>query len=191
MDRRATALTRTSDAQSEGPDGIAARRGQTHRPSERNTMPIQPIDRVATRRTLAQVTRAPAHIAAPAIPSSLTAARLGRLSNGQLAVAIHAAGIPTDVNALSISQIRELAVTGIRRLGRTEVRRINDETRAANTSYCAKIRRDASADIRAELATINRIWGSRRREQRAVDLAYRLLCALTRSGHNTPEKRPA
>ncbi|QKW11403.1 hypothetical protein [Verrucosispora sp. NA02020] len=154
-------------------------------------MLLHPNDRVATRRTSAQDIQTPAHIAAPVNPLSLTAARLARLSNGQLAVAIHAAGIPTDVNVLSISQIRELAVTGIRRLGRTEVRRINDETRAANTSYCAKIRRDPTADVHAELATINRIWGSRRREQRAVDLAYRLLCALTRSGHSTPEKRSA
>jgi hypothetical protein len=154
-------------------------------------MLFQPTDEAATRRTPAQDIHTPAHIAAPVNPLSLTAARLARLSNGQLAVAIHAAGIPPDVTTLSIDAIKALAMTGIRRLGRTEVRRINDETRAANTSYCAKIRRDASADVRVELATINRIWGSRRREQRAVDLAYRLLCALTRSGHSTPEKRSA
>ena len=99
---------------------------------------------------------------------------LAALSNGELAVAIHAAGLPPGTAALSTDQIRALAVTGIALLGLAEARRINDESRLVNVAYCTKARDDASADLRAEVTAHHRIWGTWRREQTATDLAYRL-----------------
>ena len=143
------------------------------------TVPATP-DHVATGHIPVPSPVAPARAAARVITRQPPIAPLlGQLSNGQLAVAIHAAGIPTNADALSIGEIEALAVTGLCQLGLAEAGRINDESRAANISYCAKTRCDRSAEVHAELAIINRIWGSRKREQQAVDLAYRLLCDLT------------
>ncbi|GAB3819398.1 hypothetical protein [Micromonospora zhanjiangensis] len=96
------------------------------------------------------------------------------MSNGELAVAIHAAGIPARPNALTVSQIKALALAGIARLGLAEIRRVHEESRRSNLSYCEKTRRDAGADVDAEVATTRRIWGSFRKEQMATNLAYRL-----------------
>lgn len=96
--------------------------------------------------------------------------RLDRLTYGQLAIAIHAAGIPAQANSLTVEQIKALAVAGIARLGLAEIYRINEQWRAANTVDCA-------ATYRAE---IRRLWGSGKREDAAVSLGYRLERAIAR-----------
>lgn len=117
--------------------------------------------------------------------ASAAVVRLDGLTNGELAVAIHAAGIPAKAHALTADQLKALAVAGIARLGLAGVYRLDAESRAANVAYCDKTRYDRSADVRAELATTRRIWGSDRNEQTAVNLACRLLAAIRR-GEVTP-----
>jgi hypothetical protein len=106
--------------------------------------------------------------------------RLGCLNNGELAVAIHASGVSARANALTPAEIKALAIAGIARLGVAEVRRVSEEVRTANAAFCDKTREDAAADVRAEEATVLRVWGSRRKEQTAIDLACRLLTAIAR-----------
>ncbi|MEV4202263.1 hypothetical protein [Micromonospora globbae] len=101
--------------------------------------------------------------------------RLDWLTYGELAIAIHAAGIPAKANSLTVDQIKALAVAGIARLGLTEIYRINEQWRAANTVDC-------DTTYHGE---IRRLWGSHKREETAVTLGYRLECAIKR-GEVTP-----
>lgn len=123
--------------------------------------------------TWAATTPTPAQVA----PSLV---RLGCLTNGELAVAIHSAGVATRANTLTVAEVRALAIAGIARLGVAEVRRISEEARLANAAYCDKTRHDDFADVSKEEATVRRVWGSRRKEQTAVNLASRLLAAIDR-----------
>ncbi|WP_341718331.1 hypothetical protein QQG74_00505 [Micromonospora sp. FIMYZ51] len=146
------------------------------------TVPPAPPGPVATGATCAPSLDAPARLVAPAATGqSPTRFLLGGLSNGQVAVAIHAAGLPANAAALTVAEIEGMAITGLCQLGLAEARRINDESRKVNTAYCAKTRHNRLVDVRTEIATINRLWGSRKQEQQAVDLAYRLLCSLART----------
>jgi hypothetical protein len=101
-------------------------------------------------------------------------ATLEELNNGELAVAIHTAGFPARWRGLSVTQIADLALTGIARLGLPEIHRISRESRTLALAMCEKRRHDATADISVELQELRRIWSSPRREQAAVDLAFRL-----------------
>ncbi|MFU8873424.1 hypothetical protein [Micromonospora sp. SL4-19] len=96
--------------------------------------------------------------------------RLDALTYGELAVAVHAAGIPAKANSLTADEIKSLAVAGIARLGLAEIYRLNEQWRAANTADC-------DTTYHAE---IRRLWGSGKREQTAVTLGYRLECAIAR-----------
>ncbi|WDZ82410.1 hypothetical protein [Micromonospora cathayae] len=140
-------------------------------------MPDQPAQPVSHPNVSAHASAGP-HLAPPAVP-------LGTLPYGELAVAISAAGIPANPNELTVDQLKALATAGIIRLGLAEIHRRHEESRAANTSYCAKTRVDASADVSVEVTTIRRIWGSGRREQTAVNLGWRLGHTLTHR-HPTP-----
>ncbi|MEO3776312.1 hypothetical protein ABGB16_05550 [Micromonospora sp. B11E3] len=140
------------------------------------------LDRTALLDVLSVLaTNTPAATAVPTAGHSVPApVRLDRLSYGELAVAIHAAGIPAKAASLTAEQIKALAVAGITRLGLAEIYRLDAESRQANGAYCDKTRYDDSADVRAEVATIRRIWGSGKQEQTAANLAYRLSRAIAR-----------
>jgi hypothetical protein len=112
-------------------------------------------------------------------------ANLCGLSNGQLAVAIHAAGIPTNWRTLSTAQIRDMALAGIGQLSLAEVLRIDREFRALALSLYGKLRHNQTADVSAERAVLLRLWSSLSQEQAAVDLAYRL--TVERSRHETDQ----
>jgi hypothetical protein len=136
------------------------------------------LDRAAVLAALSLLT---ANVPGPSVGQAAPSlVRLGCLNNGELAVAIHASGVSARANALTLAEIKALAIAGIARLGVAEVRRVSEEVRTANAAYCDKSRNDATADVRAEEATVLRVWGSRRREQRAIDLACRLLTAIAR-----------
>lgn len=88
-------------------------------------MPVQPIvrsDPSGSDSTSTPSIAGPLTAPAPHPDASLSvvldeAILLAALSNGELAVAIHAAGLPSDTADLSTDQIRALAVTGIALLG--------------------------------------------------------------------------
>ena len=88
---------------------------------------------------------------------------LDGLTEGELAVAIHAAGIPANWRTLSVDQIKSLALAGIAWLGLDEIRRLNRETRALN------LQPRTPANTKA----LRRLWTSARLQQTATDLAFR------------------
>ncbi|MFG3687003.1 hypothetical protein [Micromonospora sp. NPDC047740] len=96
--------------------------------------------------------------------------RLDALTYGELAIAIHAAGIPATAASLTADQIKALAVDGIAHLGLAEIYRVNEQWRAANTNDC-------DTTYHAE---IRRLWGSHKREETAIALGYRLERAIAR-----------
>lgn len=95
---------------------------------------------------------------------AVTALLIDGMSNGERAVAIHAAGIPTKWRTLSVDQITNMALTGLARLGLPEIRAIDCYSRELAL-------RSESAATRAEL---RRIWTSHRLHQAATDLAFHL-----------------
>jgi hypothetical protein len=87
---------------------------------------------------------------------------LDDLTNGELAVAIHAAGIPANWRTLSVDQVKDMALAGIARLGLDGIRRLDREARALN------LQPRTPANVQAR----RRIWGSGRMAQTATDLAF-------------------
>lgn len=106
---------------------------------------------------------------------AVTALLLDDMTNGERAVAIHAAGIPANWRILPVDQITDLALTGIARLGLPTIRRIDGRSRELNLSP------QLSPSDEAEL---RRIWTSERLHQAATDLAWRLSVDIRRNTSN-------
>jgi hypothetical protein len=114
---------------------------------------------------------------APATPVAAMPA-IRTLSYGELAVAIHAAGIPRNYRALTVDQVWDLVARGVALLGLDEIKRRRLESQATTLRMLRL--HDAGCDYASETAELDRLWTSGRLEGDAHNLAYRIVSKPSR-----------
>jgi hypothetical protein len=93
------------------------------------------------------------------------------LGCGQIAVALHIAGLPARWRQLPTHALIDLALTGIAKIGLDEVLRISAEShRIVAALY--RSAKTPEADVSAARNQLQRIWPSDRRRQNATDAAW-------------------
>ncbi|MEU5878120.1 hypothetical protein [Spirillospora sp. NPDC047279] len=102
---------------------------------------------------------------------------LGKLTFGQLAVALYAADIPeTGPHTLPADEVITLAAQGLERLGYERVRELDARTRKINRHYLREL--DSSSPTRIQAITDEwkavsaQLWPDEQRMQRCTDLAF-------------------